>query len=193
MKRIISVILLLCLSLSCLAGCGLVDRARNDLNPLYFLDGSLYGMEIGPSELTINKDGDVEDARIYLLAEGENTKSHYEVTFHIGDDAAKATDLKDAPFQGTHDGYLKPFRYTLMCLIDKFPGKAMSVKYVPLGYNQDLNQYDALYIHSGEYDFKKVDALPEGGHFQNYVEVTLGNAVYFVAVDWQDPPAQVVK
>ena len=71
MKRFLSIVLLVCmLALAVLAGCGLVDRARNDLNPLYFLDGAFYNMEIGPSEVTIDKDGDVEDARIYLLAEG---------------------------------------------------------------------------------------------------------------------------
>lgn len=171
----------------------LVDHFRNKLNPLYFLDGILYEMEIGPSELTIDKDGYVEDARIYLLAEGETTKSHYEITFHKDDDAAKATDLKDTPFQSTNKGYLKPFRFTLMCLIDKFPGKAMTVKYVPLGDNQTLNQYDALYLHSGKYDLEKVDTLPEGGSFRNYVEVTIGDACYFVAVDWQDPPVQPVR
>ena len=63
-------VLVLAMLLS-LSGCGWVDRARNDLNPLYFLDGALYNMEIGPSEVTIDKDGDVEDARIYLLAEGK--------------------------------------------------------------------------------------------------------------------------
>lgn len=194
MKRFLSIVLMLCMpALVVLAGCGLVDRARNDLNPLYFLDGAFYNMEIGPSEVTIDKDGDVEDARIYLLAEGKETKSHYEVTFHKGDDAAVATDLKDAPFQGTHEGYLKLFRYTLMCLIDAFPGKPMAVKYVPLGYNQNLSQYDALYLHSGDYDFEQVDAIPEGGHFKNYLEVTVGDAFYFVAVDWQDPPAQVIN
>ena len=194
MKRFLSIVLMLCmLALAVLAGCGWVDRARNDLNPLYFLDGAFYNMEIGPSEVTIDKDGDVEDARIYLLAEGKETKSHYEVTFHKGDDAAVATDLKDAPFQGTHEGYLKLFRYTLMCLIDAFPGKPMAVKYVPLGYNQNLSQYDALYLHSGDYDFEQVDAIPAGGHFKNYLEVTVGDAFYFVAVDWQDPPAQVIN
>lgn len=194
MKRFLSIVLMLCLpALVVLAGCGWVDQARNDLNPLYFLDGALYNMEIGPSEVTIDKDGDVEDARIYLLAEGKETKSHYEVTFHKGDDAAVATDLKDAPFQGAHEGYLKLFRYTLMCLIDAFPGKPMAVKYVPLGYNQNLSQYDALYLHSGDYDFEQVDAIPEGGHFKNYLEVTVGDQFYFVAVDWQDPPAQVIN
>ena len=185
-------VLVLAMLLS-LSGCGWVDRARNDLNPLYFLDGALYNMEIGPSEVTIDKDGDVEDARIYLLAEGKETKSHYEVTFHKGDDAAVATDLKDAPFQGTHDGSLKLFRYTLMCLIDEFPGKPMAVKYVPLGYNQNLSQYDALYLHSGDYDFEQVDAIPEGGHYNNYLEVTVGDAFYFVAIDWTKPPAQVTQ
>ena len=140
-------------------------------------------MEIGPSELIINKDGEVEDARIYLLAEGKETKSHYEVTFHIGDDAAKVTDLKDSPFQGTYDGYLKAFRYALMCLIDRFPGKEMAVEYIPLGYNHNLSSYDALYVHKGEYDFKKVDTL-DGGRFQNYLEVTIGDQIYFVGLSW---------
>jgi hypothetical protein len=69
----------------------------------------------------------------------------------------------------------------------------MAVKYVPLGYNQNLSQYDALYLHSGDYDFEQVDAIPEGGRFKNYLEVTVGDAFYFVAVDWQDPPAQVIN
>ena len=191
--RVLPLLLALCLGLTALAGCGWVDKARNDLNPLYFLDGALYGMEIGPSELTIDTEGEVEDARIYLLAKGKETKSHYEITFHKGDDAAKVTDLKDAAFQGTHGGYLKRFRYALMCLIDEFPGKPMAVKYVPLGYNQNLHQYDALYIHEGEYDFKKVEAMPEQGSFQNYLEVTIGEQFYFVAIDWRKPPAQVIK
>ena len=187
MKKIVPVSLLLicCLLLGALSGCAWVDKKRNELNPLYFLDGVLYNMELGPSELTINADGNVVDARIYLLAEGEETKSHYEITFHIGDDAAKVTDLKDAPFQGTYDGYLKPFRYALMCLIDTFPGKEMTVEYIPLGYNHNLADYDALYVHEGEYDFEKVDTL-DGGRFQNYLEVTIGDRIYFVGLSWAE-------
>ena len=181
-SRILPLLLALFLVLTVLAGCGWVDRTRNDLNPLYFLDGVLYGMEIGPSELTIDTEGEVEDARIYLLAKGVETTSHYEVTFHKGDDAAVATDLKDAPFQGTHRGYLMELRRALMHLIDKFSGKAMAIKYVPQGYHLNLSQYAGLYYqaYNGN-SFTKVD--PDAIlWYHNYLEVTVGEEVYFVAL-----------
>lgn len=180
--RVLPLLLAFCLGLTALAGCGWVDRTRNDLNPLYFLDGALYGMEIGPSELTIDTEGEVEDARIYLLAKGVETTSHYEVTFHKGDDAAVATDLKDAPFQGTHSGYLMELRRALMHLIDKFSGKAMEIKYVPQGYHLNLSQYAGIYYqaYNGN-SFTKVD--PDTIlWYHNYLEVTVGEEVYFVAL-----------
>ncbi len=175
--------LIFCIALSCLAGCGLTDRIRNDLNPLYFLDGSLYAMDIGPSALTINKNGDVEDAEIYLLAKGKETTSHYVITFHKGDDAAQVTDPGDSrPFELTNGGYLMELRRVLMRLIDEFSSKAMEVRYVSLGYNQDLSRYTGLYYYAYNGDsLTKVTAETQFS-YNNYLEVTVGENLYFVAL-----------
>ena len=174
-------VLVLAMLLS-LAGCGAIGQKFEELNPIAFLEETLYVMYLGPSELSVDENGEVVSGSFYFLHEDKTTKSHYRVTYQKSDGVAKATDLQDAPFEGTNRGFLMELRRALVELIEEFPGKAMEVKYVPLGYNFNLSQYAGIYYHAyNASSFTKV-AADASFHYNNYLEVTVGEEIYFVAL-----------
>ena len=143
---------------------------------------TLYTMDLGASTLSVNENGEVVSGEFYFLAENDSDKSHYRVTYQKSDGVAKATDLQDAPFEGTNRGFLMQLRRAMVELIEEFPGKAMEVKYVPLGYNFNLSQYAGIYYHAyNASSFTKV-AADASFHYNNYLEVTVGEEIYFVAL-----------
>ena len=189
--RVLPLLLAFCLGLTALAGCGTGAGGSGILNkpdpfekqnPIAFLEETLYTMDLGASTLSVNENGEVVSGEFYFLAESDSDKSHYRVTYQKSDGVAKATDLKDAPFEGTNRGFLMQLRRALVELIEEFPGKAMEIKYVPLGYNFNLSQYAGIYYHAyNASSFTKVTA-DTSFHYNNYLEVTVGEEVYFVAL-----------
>lgn len=186
-------ILLVLITILSLTGCSAISGGSvSDLlnkpdsfekqNPISFLEETLYTMDLGTSALSVNENGEVVSGEFYFLAASDTTKSHYRVTYQKSDGIAKATDLKDAPFEGTNRGFLMQLREALVLLIDEFSGQAMEIKYVPLGYNQKLAQYAGLYYHGyhGK-QWKKITAETQFS-YNNYLEVTVGEGLYFVAL-----------
>ena len=181
MKRVKYSCLLIGL-LMVLSGCGVIAQTFEDLNPLPFFADALYPMYLGPSELSVDENGEVVSGSFYFLHKDKTTTAHYRVTYQKSDGVAKAIDLKDAPFEGTNSGYLMQLRRVLIHLIDEFSGKAMQIQYVPLGYNQKLDQYAGLYYHGYHGDQFVAVTAETAMRYSNYLEVTVDGAVYFVAL-----------
>ena len=174
-------VLVLAMLLS-LSGCGAFEQKFEELNPIAFLEETLYVMYLGPSALSVDENGEVVSGSFYFLHKDKTTTAHYRVTYQKSDGVAKATDLKDAPFEGTNSGYLMQLRRVLIHLIDEFSGKAMQIQYVPLGYNQKLDQYAGLYYHGYHGDQFVTVTAETAMRYSNHLEVTVDGAVYFVAL-----------